>query len=65
MSRICGEPTLSYSNCQERGSRQELLTHMVTMTTKAKRQGPIMFQAPLRSSCKDMANTSVPSRSRT
>lgn len=43
----------------------ELLTHMVTMTMKAKRQGPIMFQAPLRSSCKDMANTSVPRRSRT
>lgn len=35
---------------------------MVTMTTKAKRQGPIVFQAPLRSSCRDMAKTSVPRR---
>lgn len=43
----------------------QLLTHMVTMTTKAKRQGPIMFQAPLRSSCKDMAKISVPRRNRT
>lgn len=43
----------------------QLLTHMVTMTTKAKRQGPIMFQAPLRSSCRDMAKISVPRRNRT
>lgn len=42
-----------------------LLTHMEAMITKAKRQGPSMFQMPLRSSCKDMAMTSVPRRNST
>lgn len=42
-----------------------LLTHMKAMITKARRQGPIMFQMPLRSSCRDIAMTSVPRRYRT
>ena len=65
-----GEPTLLYPNFQGRGSEQEpclpqVLTHMVTMTTMAKRQGPIVFQAALRSSCKDMAKIRVPRIKRT
>ena len=38
---------------------------MVTMTTMAKRQGPIVFQAALRSSCKDMAKIRAPRIKRT
>lgn len=38
---------------------------MEAMITKAKRQGPIKFQMPLRSICKDMAMTSVPRTNRT
>lgn len=59
-----------YPNFQWRGSGQEaclpqVLTHMVTMTTMAKRQGPVVFQAALRSSCKDMAKTRAPRIKRT
>lgn len=41
------------------------LTHAVTMMKRAKRQGPIMFHTPLRSSCRDMAINRVPNMKRT
>ena len=67
-------PVLLYGSCIPIARARRLggttalpqpLTHMVTITTMAKRHGPSMFQAALRSSCKDMAKTRVPRRNRT
>lgn len=58
-------PQLPGEGSEQEPSLPQVLTHMVTMTTMAKRQGPIVFQAALRSSCKDMAKIRVPRIKRT
>lgn len=63
---VCSTATISHGEQRAAGPAWlPSLTHAVTMMTRAKRQGPIMFHTPLRSSCRDMAINRVPKMKRT